>query len=137
VERVPLPEAARRLGVSEMTVRRRLKAGSLTGEQEVTPQGYRWWIYLPAGAQPSHEPSNKPEGADEVVRLNAEIARLHERLAEANQLVLMAQQGQLRAQETLATVLRLQAPQDTTATTAPSQVVTPAAQVSRRRWWKR
>ena len=52
-EYVPLPEAARRLGISGHAVRRQLRAGQLRGRREETPQGYRWMILLatdPPGA---------------------------------------------------------------------------------------
>lgn len=46
--RVSLREAALQLGVSEDTLRRKLKAGDLKGFQEKTPQGFRWSVELPA-----------------------------------------------------------------------------------------
>jgi hypothetical protein len=39
--RLAIPEAARVLGVSIPTVKRRLKSGALCGEQEPTPSGFR------------------------------------------------------------------------------------------------
>jgi len=43
---VPIAEAARRLGVSMDTVRRRLKRGELPSERRETPQGFVWWVNL-------------------------------------------------------------------------------------------
>jgi transposase len=43
-ETLPLRDAASRLGVSERTLRRRIKAGQLVGRQVATPQGYRWLV---------------------------------------------------------------------------------------------
>jgi hypothetical protein len=43
-ETLPLHDAALRLGVSERTLRRRIKAGQLVGRQVATPQGYRWLV---------------------------------------------------------------------------------------------
>ena len=37
--------AAEFLGVSEITVRRKLKSGQLTGQQEDAPNG-RWWVEI-------------------------------------------------------------------------------------------
>ena len=37
--------AAEFLGVSEITVRRKLKSGQLTGQQEEAPNG-RWWVEI-------------------------------------------------------------------------------------------
>lgn len=49
-ELVPIAEAARRLGVSADTVRRRLKRGELEGEQHPTAQGFTWLVAMPAGS---------------------------------------------------------------------------------------
>jgi hypothetical protein len=46
VPTVTIKEAAKRLQVSELTVRRRLAKGFLTGVQEPTPQGYVWMVEL-------------------------------------------------------------------------------------------
>jgi hypothetical protein len=44
--KITIKEAARRLRVSELTVRRRLAKGLITGVQEPTPQGYVWMVEL-------------------------------------------------------------------------------------------
>jgi len=49
-ELVPIAEAARRLGVSPDTVRRRLKRGELEGEQHPTAQGFTWLVVMPSGS---------------------------------------------------------------------------------------
>ncbi len=46
VDEVSIPEAATRLGVSEDTIRRRLRKGELDGHQEKTAQGFRWKVDL-------------------------------------------------------------------------------------------
>jgi len=46
VEKVSVGEAARRLGVSTDTIRRRISKGELTAHQEPTPQGYRWEVEI-------------------------------------------------------------------------------------------
>ncbi len=43
---VSITEAAKRLGVSEKTVRRRLGGGTLRGERVSRPQGYTWAVHL-------------------------------------------------------------------------------------------
>ena len=43
-----LPEAARRLGIGQPTVRRMVKAGRLRAESVLRPQGTAWMVYLPA-----------------------------------------------------------------------------------------
>ncbi len=45
-EQLTIQEAAARLGVSVVTVRRRLKAGHLNGMKVETPQGYEWRVCL-------------------------------------------------------------------------------------------
>jgi hypothetical protein len=47
MELVTVPEAARRLGVTEDTVKRRLRKGELQGERKERPQGYTWMVELP------------------------------------------------------------------------------------------
>jgi hypothetical protein len=43
---MPIAEAARELGVSIDTARRRIKRGELVAERRETPQGFTWWICL-------------------------------------------------------------------------------------------
>jgi len=52
VEKVSVGEAARRLGVSVDTIRRRIGKGEITAHQEPTPQGFRWEIELEPNDQP-------------------------------------------------------------------------------------
>jgi len=46
MEMVSIREAATRLGISEDSVRRHLRNGELAGEQEKTPQGFRWRVQI-------------------------------------------------------------------------------------------
>jgi hypothetical protein len=57
MERVSIPEAARRLGVTQDTVRRRIRKGELTAYQEPRPQGYVWSVDIPEEKLSSEEPS--------------------------------------------------------------------------------
>ena len=41
---VPMREAAKQLGISVDTVRRRIRDGELHAQREIRPQGYRWLI---------------------------------------------------------------------------------------------
>jgi len=52
VENVSIGEAARRLGVSTDTIRRRIGKGELTAHQKPTPQGFRWNVELDLNDQP-------------------------------------------------------------------------------------
>jgi hypothetical protein len=44
VTRLAIPAAARVLGISIPTVKRRLQSGALSGVQEPTPSGFRWLV---------------------------------------------------------------------------------------------
>jgi hypothetical protein len=72
---LPLKEAATRLGISVDTARRRLRAGELTGEQRKTPQGFAWYVEVPAIEEPVLEAAPAPAG------LQIEVEVLKERLA--------------------------------------------------------
>jgi len=41
---VPIQEAATLLGVSESTLRRRVRSGQVNARQMETPQGFKWWV---------------------------------------------------------------------------------------------
>jgi hypothetical protein len=45
-----MEEAAKRLGVSVATIRRRLHSGELQGFQEPTSQGFKWLVEVPESA---------------------------------------------------------------------------------------
>jgi len=60
---VSIREAATRLGISEDTVRRHLRNGELSGEQEKTPQGFRWRVQVNAnGRQATNGTTNSTNG---------------------------------------------------------------------------
>lgn len=85
MDRVTLAEAATRLGVSEQTIRRRLKTGELQGEREVTAQGYRWWVSVPEsvkGQDRPNVPTSTGVDAERIQRLEADNAWLKERVVQ-------------------------------------------------------
>ena len=59
MQQVSIDEAARLLGVSQDTIRRRIRNGELKAQQEARPQGYIWRVLLP-----DEEP--EPEGQHHV-----------------------------------------------------------------------
>jgi len=63
VEKVSVGEAARRLGVSTDTIRRRIGKGELLAHREPTPQGYKWEVEL----GPNDQPLNGHEGNNEAL----------------------------------------------------------------------
>ena len=69
-----IPEAARRLGVSEHTVRRRVRSGELPGKQVATPQGFTWVVDIP-------EDLPEPEASfSEVQALRELVTNLQDRI---------------------------------------------------------
>jgi transposase-like protein len=65
---VTITEAARRLGISERTVRRRLHNGDLPGRQLATPQGFVWTVEMPDDT-PNGQSNGKPiDGEPEALR---------------------------------------------------------------------
>lgn len=111
---VSIEEAARLLGTSQATVRRRIKRGHLRAVKRELPTGYQWYVELPdlqgkAAAQMGTQAASQPEAfaqasQREVGRLEEhvgdlrrrvedqarEIAELHRLLAQQQQLLLMA-----------------------------------------------
>lgn len=88
---VTISEAAQRLGVSEHTVRRRVRNGELPGSQVATPQGYTWRVEVP-----DDSPDPAPKAGDgEVQALRDLIATLQGRM-EAQDSELAAKNEQIR-----------------------------------------
>jgi excisionase family DNA binding protein len=74
---VGIKAAAERLGVSQDTIRRRIKAGELEGQQEPMGSGFRWLVEVPEEAQASPADDREP-GAAAADAL--ELAALRERV---------------------------------------------------------
>ena len=98
MERVSISEAAERLGVSEVTIRRRIKKGELAAEKEETKAGFVYRVLLPpieemgSGSQQPHRESAALEAAldtlrQELERRSEENRRLQELLAREQALV--------------------------------------------------
>ena len=93
---VSISEAARQLGISERTVRRRLHNGELAGSQTATPQGFVWTVALPDVMPEGMTSGNVSDG--EVAALR-ELVTVLERQVETkdqqiNQLHVLLQQSQ-------------------------------------------
>ena len=112
---VPIKEAAQALGVSEITVRRRIKANELLAIKHATPQGYRWLVVLeddsadapdqPASTPPDHLPNPVPatltQTPDHHPDTDRLIRSLEDRLAFAeDQIRFMQTQLHERTRET-------------------------------------
>ncbi len=84
-------EAAQRLGVSEHTVRRRVRSGELPGSQVATPQGYTWRVEVP-----DDSPDPTPKAGDGEVRALRELVATLQGRMEAQDSELAAKNEQIR-----------------------------------------
>jgi transposase-like protein len=94
-----IPEAARRLGVSEHTVRRRVRSGELPGKQVATPQGFTWVVDIPDDLPESETSSSEVQALRELVanlqdRINAQGKELEAKNKQIEQLHVLLQQAQ-------------------------------------------
>ncbi len=81
---VTVAEAADLLKVSTQTVKRRLKSGSLRGQQEATPQGYIWLVDMPDDYNGSDtDTTTFPDDIsdDMPVGISREIKRMEEMIS--------------------------------------------------------
>ncbi len=95
MEKISVGEAARRLGVSTDTIRRRIGKGELTAHQEPTPQGFRWEVEL----QPNDQSVNGHEGTEALVtalqaQVQAQAEELDARRREVQELHVLLQTAQ-------------------------------------------
>ena len=67
VLRCTVDEAARYLGLSASTIRRRIAAGALQADREVRPQGSRWLVHLPDTPSDVRKKNVAPEDAPQEV----------------------------------------------------------------------
>jgi DNA-binding transcriptional MerR regulator len=155
---VTIEEAARQLGVSPATVRRRAKRGQLKAIKRELPTGFQWFVEIPInqGGPVATQDAQAAihDQAAEVRRLEEhvadlrrrtddqarEIAELHRLLANQQQLLLMAPQ----AASQMATHAATQGVATQPGTHMDSQVATQdegAARAEmwpeRRSWWQR
>jgi len=67
METVSIREAAERLGISPDTIRRRLRNGTLKGEQEETPQGFRWRVQVNTNGHNSNGIDDHQDATAELI----------------------------------------------------------------------
>ena len=146
MERLTIPEAAQRLGVSEVTVRRRIKKGELDAEKEKTAQGFEYRVLLPITLElpphPEHDvdpPTVVVDGGREAAALRGTIAVLERELEGRNREVEHLLQLLSREQE-IARAAQLALP--ATTEPPPTQRSTNDQSVPRQRapsqgWWSR
>jgi hypothetical protein len=90
-------EAADRLKVSTQTIKRRLKNGTLKGEQRDTPQGYIWLVDI-SEAEADTSILNEDISDDTLAAISREMQRL-EQMVEILQRELEHRDGQLEAKD--------------------------------------
>ncbi len=83
-----IQEASKQLGISEKTIRRRIKAGSLSASKLPTSQGFEWRIHVDSQAvqvdghhvqEPPHaavQLDNQPQSSSDVLKALEIIERL-------------------------------------------------------------
>jgi septal ring factor EnvC (AmiA/AmiB activator) len=101
VDRLTIQEAARRLGISEGAVRKRVTRGSLQHEKE---EDGRVYIYLDAGGRPGVDDGQDdgvdPDGSTLISRLESEVAFLRNQVQRQQEII--AQQAVTMRQLTAA-----------------------------------
>jgi hypothetical protein len=95
---VTISEAARLLGISEPTARRRVRSGELPGTQVPTPQGFVWMVELPDDL-PMDSSSGEISALRElIVQLKAQVeaqgVELEARRREVQELHVLLQHAQ-------------------------------------------
>lgn len=138
---ISVVEAAKVLGVSEETVKRRIRRGELQGQQYPRPQGHVWMVDLPSDPVNStihHDIRTTPRefidhDTDPAVR-DGEISRLEETLSilrtqvEAQEKYIEGYQQQLDAKDRQIEQLHVLLQQAQAALSAPKD--------NRRSWWR-
>jgi DNA-binding Lrp family transcriptional regulator len=122
---VTVGEAADRLKVSTQTVKRRLKNGTLKGEQKDTPQGYIWLVDI-SEAEADTSILNEDISGDILDAISREMQRL-EQMVEILQKELEHRDGQLEAKDKQIEQLHVLLQQAQAALPAPRE---------NRSWWR-
>jgi chromosome segregation ATPase len=130
VELVSIGQAVTRLGISEVTIRRRLRKGELKGQKRQTPQGYVWLIELPDDGSENMKNSGNGEGeslSELVAALRSQVEGQQE-LVDSLQAQVKTQQEELTAKNKQIEQLHVLLQQ--------AQAALPAAGESRSWWYK-
>jgi hypothetical protein len=92
-----IKEAAQRLVLSELTIRRRLHAGLLTGHKEKTPQGFVWMVELPDDVPGVKTKKNGDKEDDKENQSLAELVAALSARVEVQQELIEVLQDQIQA----------------------------------------
>ncbi len=121
---VGIPEAARRLNVSEHTVRRWLRNGQLSGDQMATPQGYTWMVELPEDGSNDHAMAR----IDSLENNDTKTFEVFEELVSTLKVQVTSQGEELEAKNRQIGELHVLLQQ--------AQAALPAPQEQQRTWWR-
>jgi hypothetical protein len=143
MESVTIKEAAQRLALSELTIRRRLHAGLLTGHKETTPQGFVWIVDLPDDAPGAETKKNSDkeiggrgdQSLSEVVATLSARVEGQQELIEVLQSQIQAHKDQLEAKDEQIEV-RAREVQELHVLLQHAQAALPAPRENRP-WWRR
>ena len=130
MELLSIGQAVTRLGVSEVTIRRRLRKGELKGQKRQTPQGYVWMIELPDDVAEDNKNGGNGEGeslSELVAALRAQVEGQQE-LVDSLQAQVKVQQEELTAKNKQIEQLHILLQQAQAALPAPR---------NNRSWWQR
>jgi hypothetical protein len=130
VELLSIGQAVTRLGVSEVTIRRRLRKGELKGQKRETPQGYVWLIELPDDVSEDKKNGSDGEGeslSELVAALRSQVEGQQE-LVDSLQAQVKVQQEELIAKNKQIEQLHVLLQQAQAALPAPRD---------NRPWWRR
>ena len=133
---LPLREAAARLGISEKTARRRVKAGQLQGRQQGSQHGPAWQVHLPTRVDTAGTVDGQGSQAVQTPE-TLELIRLVERQQQTI-MELSGRCGYLQAElrtarEQLALIPPAE-PAEVAPTATPEPEATPGA--AQRAWWR-
>ena len=131
MELVSISQAVTRLGVSEVTIRRRLRKGELKGQKLQTPQGYVWMVELPddVPADIKNGSNRQGESLSELVAALRSQVEGQQELVDSLQAQVKAQQEELIAKNKQIEQLHVLLQQAQTALSAPREDHQP--------WWRR
>ena len=131
MELVSISQAVTRLGVSEVTIRRRLRKGELKGQKLQTPQGYVWMVELPddVPADIKNGSNRQGESLSELVAALRSQVEGQQELVDSLQAQVKAQQEELIAKNKQIEQLHVLLQQAQTALSAPREDHHP--------WWRR
>jgi hypothetical protein len=126
VATVSIKEAAHLLGVTEVTIRRRIRNGDLQAHQQERPQGFTWMVEVPddmplLASDEVATPEFHKALQDIIRRQDETIAQLHEQLQTKDQ--------QLEAKDRQIGELHVLLQQ--------AQAALPAPKEDRQSWWHR